>query len=328
MVNIAMQVVNPSLITGKKVLLRLDIDVPIENGEVKEDFRLRADLETVKLCLENASQVIAIGHVGRPGGKIVPELSVEPVRKWFESRGFRLNILENLRFDPREDVCDVAYAKELATMGEIYINEAFAAHHPAASTTILPTLIPHFAGLRFAQEVEKLTEIKNDSKKPFIALMGGAKVEDKLPVINVLAKFADAVLVGGKLVSEIRDKNLSLPKNVLVGKLNEDGFDIAPETILSWKNLILNAKMIVWNGPLGKFEDPKNSATKEIARIVLDSAADIIIGGGDIIAALGQYGLLNEAESKAFVSTGGGAMLKFLVDGTLPTIQYLTSSNK
>ncbi len=323
MVSIAMQVVNPSQVTGKKVLLRLDLDVPIENGEVKENFRLRADLPTLKMCLENASQVIVLGHVGRPKGKVVPELSVEPVRKWFESLGFKLNILENLRFDPREDACDIEYAKELAQMGDIFVNEAFASHHPATSTTVLPTLLPRLAGLRFAQEVEKLTTVKNKPKKPFVAIIGGAKIEDKLPVIEVLAKTANAVLVGGKLVTEIREQNLSLPKNVMVGKLNENRFDIAAETVLSWKSLFMNAKMIVWSGPLGKFEDPKNSATYEIARMVLDSTAEVIIGGGDTIAALGQYGLLKEAEDKAFVSTGGGAMLKFLVTGTLSTIKAL-----
>lgn len=322
-----MQVVSSPVIQNKKVLLRLDIDVPIENGEVTEDFRLRAGLPTLKMCLENASQIIVLGHVGRPKGKVVPELSVEPVRIWFAGQGFKLKFLENLRFDKREDACDIEYAKELAQMGDIFANEAFAAYHPASSTTVLPTLLPHFAGLRFAKEVEKLTAVKNPPaggpKKPFVAIMGGAKVKDKLPVIEVLAKSADVVLVGGKLVSEIREQNLSLPKNVMVGMLNEDGFDIAQETILSWARLIKNAKMIVWSGPLGKFEDPKNSATCEIARMVLDSTAEVIIGGGDTIAALGQYGLLKKAESKVFVSTGGGAMLKFLVDGTLPTIKVL-----
>lgn len=314
-------------------MLRLDIDVPLEKGEVKEDFRLRADLDTVKLCLENASQVIAIGHIGRPEGKIVPALSVEPVRKWFIEQGFsnsKLKILENLRFDPREDNCDPAYAGELAGMGEVYVNEAFAAYHPASSTTILPTLLPHFAGLRFAKEVEKLTEVRNNPKKPFVAIMGGAKVKDKLPVIKVLAEKADAVLVGGKLVAEIKEQNVSLPKNVMVGKLTEDGFDIASETVLSWSNLISKAAQIVWNGPLGKFEDLpagrqvlQNDATKKVAQMVLDSGAEIVIGGGDTVAALSQYGLLQKAEKLAFVSAGGGAMLKLLSDGTLPTIEAL-----
>ena len=138
-----------------------------------------------------------------------------------------------------------------------------------------------------------------------------------------MAKQADAVLVGGKLIAEIREENLNLPKNVMVGKLSEDGFDIAPETVESWRNLIARAKMIVWNGPLGKFEDPKNDATKKVAEMILDSGAQVIIGGGDSVAALSQAGLLQEAEKLAFVSVGGGAMLKFLAEGTLKIIEAL-----
>lgn len=322
-----MQVVNVSLISGKKVILRYDIDVALNP---LEDFKLKAGLATLKLCLENAQQVTIIGHIGRPEGKVVPELSVEPIRKWFKDQavpagrqGYSLNILENLRFDPREEACDLQYAKQLATMGDVYVNEAFSSYHPAVSTTILPTLLPHAAGLRFAEEVRKLTEVRENPKVPFIAIMGGAKVSDKLPVIKVLAEKADAVLVGGKLVSEIRERNISLPKNVLVGKLNEDGFDIAPETTESWKNLIAKAAMIVWNGPVGKFEDPRYNQTAKIIQLILDSQAEIIIGGGDSVAALSNANLFEKAQQKAFVSVGGGAMLKLFADGILPTIEAL-----
>ncbi|MDD5416262.1 MAG: phosphoglycerate kinase [Candidatus Daviesbacteria bacterium] len=360
-----MQIISPQFVSGKKVLLRLDIDVPIgkssvishqssdQNLVVLEDFRLRAGLPTLKMCLENAQETIVMGHIGRPEGKAVEELSVAPIKQWFEDQGLRshltsgkLKLLENLRFDPREEAGDLSFAKELANMGDVFVNEAFASYRPAVSTTILPTLLPHYAGLRFAEEVRVLAGVRNPptggSKKPFVAIMGGAKVADKLSVIKVLAEKADAVLVGGKLISEIRTENLSLPKNVLVGMLNEDGFDIAPQTTSAWAGLIRQSRMIVWNGPLGKFEDPKNDATKKIARMVLDSGAQVIIGGGDTISALREYGLLSEVEEKAFsasdseredakadkpsrfISTGGGAMLKFLTDGTLPTIEALS----
>lgn len=327
-----MQVVNPEIISGKTILLRYDIDVALRlpsvaqgKPSVAEDFKLRAGLDTLKLCLEHASEVVMMGHVGRPDGKVVPEFSVEPIRRWFETQvpSDKLQILENLRFDPREESCDLEYARQLAAMGDIYINEAFSAYHPAVSTTVLPTLLPHFAGLRFAEEVRALREVRDNPKKPFVAIMGGAKVSDKLPVIQVLAKKADAVLVGGKLIHEIREQNIALTANVLVGKLSEDGSDIAQETTEAWKRLIMRAAMIVWNGPVGKFEDPKNEQTKRLARIILDSTAEIVIGGGDSVAALSQYGLFEEAQQKAFVSVGGGAMLKFLTDGTLPTIKAL-----
>lgn len=339
-----MQVVIPQLISGKKVLLRYDIDVALENGQVMEDFKLRAGLETLKLCLQKASKVVLMGHVGRPAGKLVPDLSVKPIREWFGSQGYendlrtgKLVILENLRFDPREEAADPEYAKNLAAMGEFYVNEAFSSYHPAVSTTVLPTLLPHAAGLRFAKEVESLLGVRNNPKKPFVAVMGGAKVADKLPVIKVLAEKADAVLVGGKLVAEIKDENIQLPANVMVGKLNEDGFDIAAETVESWANMIKSAKMIVWNGPVGKFEDPKYDGTAKVAGMILDSSAEIVIGGGDTVAALNACGLLEKAfsaseseredakmKSSVFISVGGGAMLKLMADGTLPTIEVLS----
>ncbi len=321
MVNIGMQIVNPQIVSGKKVLLRLDLDVPVENGEVTEDFRLKAGISTLKLCVQNASKVIVIGHLGRPAGKDTA-FSLDPVRRWFEQNGFpQIEMLENLRFDPREESLDMGFAQKLACMADVYIFEAFASHRLAVSTTILPTIMPHACGLRFAKEVETLERVRNNPKKPFVAIMGGAKASDKLPVIEVLVKKADAVLVGGKLVSEIQNSKFKIQNNVLVGKLTEDGFDIAEETLESWRRFILEAKEIVWNGPVGKFEDPKNDATKKLAEIILQSDADIIIGGGDSIAALNQAGLLEKAEEKAFISTGGGAMLKLLSDGTLPTIE-------
>ncbi|MBI2019660.1 phosphoglycerate kinase [Candidatus Daviesbacteria bacterium] len=346
-----MQTVSAQIIANKKVLLRYDIDVQITAGKVTEDFKLSAGLPTLKLCLENASQVILMGHLGRPEGRVVAELSVEPVRQWFASQGFsadlqsgKFKILENLRFDPREEAGDPGFAKELAAMGEIYVNEAFGSYRPAVSTTVLPSLLPHYAGINFAKEIAVLSEVKNNPKKPFVAIMGGAKVKEKLPVIEMLAQKADAVLVGGKLVHELRDYHegdpsspaLPVPQddevrlesvrtlsNIFVGRLNEDGLDIASETVDAWSNLISRAVMIIWNGPLGKFEEPKNDATKKVAQMLLESNAKVIIGGGDTVAALGQYGLLQTAEEKTSVSVGGGAMLKFLTDGTLPTIEAL-----
>lgn len=334
-----MEVITQDLISGKKVLLRYDIDVALGKGtgdrlQVTEDYKLKAGIPTLQFCLQYAQTVTILGHIGRPEGKVVDELKVEPIIEWFKTQGFvedlgsgKLTILENLRFDPREDEADLEFAKELSLKGDVYINEAFSAYRPAASTTVLPTLLPHAAGLHFAQEVKKLTEVRNPPaggpKKPFVAIMGGAKVTDKLPVISALAKNADCVLVGGKLVSDIRQQNIDLPKNVLVGKLNGDGFDIALETVESWRSLISGAKMIVWNGPLGKSEDPKYNQTEIIAKMILESGAEVVIGGGDSVAALNQYGLLKEAEQNAFISVGGGAMLKLLADGTLPTIEAL-----
>lgn len=349
-----MQVVTREFIKGKKVLLRYDIDVALGKGkgyrvQVTEDFKLKAGIETVKLCLGNASKVIIIGHLGRGNP---PALSAKPIQGWFEKKlgekvdfadtlakaaqsDAKIVLLENIRFFHGEvpgaeyhaqctsKTCDVDFAKQLVSLAEVYVNEAFSSHNPAASTTIVPTLMPHFAGIHFVKEVETLLNVRNNPKKPFVAIMGGAKVADKLPVIAVLARSADAVLVGGKLVHEIKEQNVILPKNVLVGKLKEDGFDIAPETTDSWKPLIMKAAQIIWNGPLGKCEDPKNDQTKKVVEMILESQAEVVIGGGDSVAALNQYHLLQKAQQKALVSVGGGAMLKLLSDGTLPTIEAL-----
>lgn len=327
-----MQVVTPELVKDKTVLLRLDLDVPIENGKVIDDLRLMAGMDTLGLCLEHAKSVIIMGHIGRPGGKVVPELSVKPIVEWLE-QGYghiqlpvgKLHILENLRFEPGEEVCDPAFAKELANYGNFFVNEAFASHHKSASTTVLPNLIPHAAGLNFAHEVKTLLKIRNNPEKPFVAIIGGAKLEDKLPVVEVLAKVADAVLVGGKLPAEIKDKNISIPPNVLIAKMNEEGFDISKDAIEGFKKLILNAKQIVWAGPMGKYEDPKyNAGNQELAKAILASNAKIIIGGGDTLNALSEFeSEFAKLDDRCFISTGGGAMLKLLSEGTLPTIEAL-----
>lgn len=323
-----MQVVAPELIENKRVLLRLDLDVPLENGVIKDDTRLLAGMDTLGLCLEFASQVTICGHLGRPEGKEDHNLTVKPIVDWLEE-GYghiqlpkdKLHILENLRFEPGEDAADPVFAKELASHGDFYVYEAFATHKPAASTTIVPSLLPHAAGLRFAAEVEELTQVRENPIRPMVVILGGAKVEDKLPVIKAMASKADVVLVGGKLAAEIKEKGIEgLGPNVMVAKLTEDGFDISDETVGAWSNLIKTAKEIVWNGPLGKFEDPKNNQSEKIAKAIIESGAKSIVGGGDTILALTQYGLV---EQFGFVSTGGGAMLKLLSEGTLPTIEAL-----
>ncbi len=358
-----MQGVTSEFVKGKKVLLRYDIDVALRPAQGKlvvgEDFKLRAGLDTLKLCLENAAKVIIIGHLGRPFATVEDEkkgspseLSAKPIQEWLQQTlgqevAFAENLeqaaqfsgkvvlLENIRFFHGEvpgldyhttcisKTCDIDFAHQLAALGEVYVNEAFSSHNKGASTTIVPTLLPHGAGLHFIKEVETLIAVRNHPKKPFVAIMGGAKVKDKLPVINILTKEADAILVGGKLIGEIHEQNPDLPKNVMVGRLNENGLDIADETIEAWRSLISKAAQIIWNGPVGKFEDPKNSATKKLAQMILDSEAKTVIGGGDSVAALSQYGLLERAEGKTFVSVGGGAMLKILAEGTLPTIEAL-----
>lgn len=342
-----MEVVTPQLISGKRVLLRMDIDVPLRQAqgrqgrwkmEVEDDFRLKAGLPTLKLCLEHAQSVVVMGHLGRPEGKEVPELSVAPIVEWLENQEVekeipqgKIHFLENLRFEPGESFEQAQnedevlnYAKELAKLGDVFINESFAAYRPSASTTVLPTLLPHGAGLRFAHEVKVLTGVRENPKRPLIAIVGGAKVEDKLPLVEALSGFCDAVLVGGLLPKGIKDKNIQVSKNVMLGKLNEAGIDLSEESIDAFARLVKGAKQIIKNGTIGKWEDPYGIlGTEKLARAVLESEAETIVGGGDIIAALGKLGLLERFEQKGLVSVGGGATLNFLINGTLPTIEAL-----
>ena len=323
-----MQVVTPELIQNKRVLLRLDLDVPLENGVIQDDTKILAGMDTLGLCLEFASSVTICGHLGRPEGKEDPALSVKPIVDWLEE-GYghiqlphgKLHILENLRFESGEDAADPEFAKELASHGDFFVYEAFSSHRPAASTTVVPTLLPHAVGLRFAQEVDELMQVRENAIRPLVVILGGAKVDTKMPVIKAMAAKADVVLVGGKLAAEIKEQGIAdLPTNVMVAKLNEDGFDISEETTAAWVNLLKTAKEVVWNGPLGKFEEDKYNQTQKIAQAIIDSGAKSIIGGGDTISAATKYGLIDKF---TFVSVGGGAMLKLLADGTLPTIEAL-----
>jgi phosphoglycerate kinase len=322
-----MKLLSASFVKDQIVLLRLDLDVPIKNGKVEDDFRLMAGMETLGFCLEHAKTVILMGHIGRPEGKEVPSLSVQPIIDWIidgyghiQLPKHKLHVLENLRFEPGEDAADPEFAKELASYGNVFVNDAFASYHPSASTTVLPTLLPHAAGFRFNEEVETLMQVRNHPVRPLIAILGGAKLEDKLPVVEKMSQIADWVLVGGKLAKELIDSGKRVGANVMVGELTPDGEDISEKTLSEWKSILPRAKQILWNGPVGKFEDPKNDATEKLAHAITLTQAKTIIGGGDTLSALNHGHFL---EKFSFVSTGGGAMLKFLVDGTLPTIEAL-----
>lgn len=330
-----MKVVSEELVKDKKVLLRYDIDVPIENGHVMEDLRLQAGLRTLQVCLENAKEVIMMGHIGRPYGKEDPKYSVKPVYEWFEHyfqghvpENFKL--LENLRFEEGEEASSLEYAKELAALGDFFVNEAFASHNPSASTTLLPTLLPHAAGFCFAEEVEVLTEARNNPKKPLIVIIGGAKVADKYKSVVAFSKFADKVLVGGLLPKKIKEEKLEVSENVVLADLASSGIDISTSSLENFIQLIKTARQVIWAGPVGKYEDQEGLvATRKIAETLFNSASHsdlkVIAGGGDTTASLGKLGLLDEFldHDNIFVSTGGGAMLKLLTDGTLPTIKAL-----
>ncbi len=295
---------------GKRVLVRGDLDVPLRDGAVTDDTRIRECLPTIKYLLEHGASVILMGHLDRPEGRVVEKLKMAPVQeKLTELLGSsNFTLRENLRFNPGEENNDPEFAKELASQGDFYVNEAFAASHRAhASVVGVPQLLPHCAGLHFVKEVENLSKVIENPQKPLVFVIGGAKPETKMPLVEEFKKKTDFVLVGGKLAAS--------------NDLAKDGLDINSEAIQRFLEIIKTARTIVWNGPMGKYEDEKwQEGTRKIAVAIAQSPGFKVVGGGDTIAALTKFGLLVKMD---YVSTGGGAMLEFLAKGTLPGIDAL-----
>lgn len=331
----------------KKVLIRIDSDVDIKKGKIVDDTRLTSSLETIKYVLTHNGSVIIIGHSGRPDGKENPEYTLKPVAEWFkeEFKGLledikldtfkgwsitpHLSLLENLRFFKEEEDNEHDFAKKLANLGDIYVNEAFAVSHRAhASTSSIAKLLPSYAGFHLQKEVESLSKILENPKKPLIILIGGAKLETKLPLVEKMHRIADYVLVGGKIAEEHRtllkvqhEKVEGHKSLVLVADNTPDGLDITEKDAENFMQILSLGNTIVWNGPLGKMGDPKTEEnTLKVARCIADSKAYTVVGGGDSLSLLTQHHLLSKF---SFVSTGGGAMLEFLSGKNLPGIKAL-----
>jgi phosphoglycerate kinase len=326
---------------NKKIIIRLDLDVPLTNGTVKDTTRLTAILPTLQLLSHAAAQTIIIGHLGRPEGKVVPDLSLKPVAQalsqllgetitFVDTLDQPINpqdktiMLENLRFYPGEEANDPGFTQQLASFGDLFVFEAFAVSHRAAASTVgITQLLPSFAGLRVATELKNLSLILDQPTHPLLVIIGGAKIETKLPVINNLLSQADNIFVGGRLPKEIQEKNMTFPEKVVIAHMNDSGLDIDQASQTTAVKLIENAKMIVWNGPVGKFEDPTaQKGTQTIANAIARSSAQTIIGGGETNEAVTQFGVQDKIY---FTSVGGGAMLEFLSGKQLPA---LTALNK
>ena len=298
-------------VTNKKVLLRLDLDT---NPDLN-DLRIKSSYETLDYLKDKASEIIILAHKGRPNGKFDESLSLKPFQKIFDKWGAQVH--ENLRFDPREMENDSKYAKELATLGDVYINDAFASsHRNHASIVSLPKLLPHAAGFRFEKEVNNLSKVF-DPVRPLVILISGIK-KDKLEMIEPLSVLADKVLVGGRLPAYAEISNSD---KIILGNLIADKEDITVNTIEKFKEEIAKAKTIVLAGVLGKYEDEGHSqGTKEIFTAVANSKAFKIAGGGDSLIAIERYNLTEKFD---WISVGGGASLEFLTKKSLPGIEVL-----
>jgi phosphoglycerate kinase len=330
-------------VAGKRVLVRADLNVPLENGEVADDTRIRAALPTLQLLIErDAAAITVCSHLGRPKGPD-PKYEIAPVAARLQELlgGVdRVRVLENTRFDPRETANDPELARELAGGHDLYVNDAFgSAHRAHASTEGVAHLLPAYAGLLLERELQELGNLVESPEHPFVAIVGGAKVEDKIGVLRSLAERADVVLVGGKMAEEIRanpiDVPVKLPSDVVAASAFEAdaesktvavdevpdgwlGLDIGPATREGYAKRIEMARTVFWNGPMGVFEWPRFAeGTLAVARAVADADAHTVVGGGDSVRAIEEAGLADRID---WVSTGGGASLELLEGKELPGV--------
>jgi phosphoglycerate kinase len=333
-------------VAGKTVLVRSDLNVPLEDGEVADDTRIRASLPTLTLLLEGrAKEVRVCSHLGRPKSEEDrARYAMAPVERRLRELlpDERLHVLENTRFHAGETKNDPASAQELAAGCDLYVNDAFgSAHRAHASTEGVAHLLPAYAGLLLLAELEHLGKLLGDVERPFVLISGGAKVDDKLAVLENLGGRADTVLIGGKMAEQVRVENpldfpVELPSDVIgAAAFAEDaesgtyafdalpdgwlGLDIGPETCERFAQAIASARTIFWNGPMGVFEWPRFAeGTKAVAQAVAaNEQAFSVVGGADSVRALNELGL---ADKISWVSTGGGASLELLEGKELPGV--------
>ncbi len=358
-------------VAGRSVLVRADFNVPLADGVITDDLRIRAALPTLQWLLDRGAKVTACTHLGRPKGEPDPRYSVAPVRARLAELAPGVELLENLRFDPGETGNDPAFVAELCAGHDLYVNDAFGASHRAhASIVGPPMLLPSAAGRLLAKEVEVLLGIRAEPRRPFTAITGGSKVSDKLGVLTALLDIADDIVIGGgmcftffgamghsvgsslfeadqvetcaKLLDEHGDR-LHLPEDVVGlgpgGKIGEPsaggevrnfgrslpdgwmGLDIGPGAAAAFGDIIGESRTVLWNGPMGVFEDPRFEAgTRSVAQAVAECRGFTVIGGGDSAAAIAQFGLADQVDH---ISTGGGASLELIEQGDLPGLEAL-----
>lgn len=381
-------------VAGKKVLVRVDFNVPLnDKGEITDDTRITASLPTIQYLLEQKAAVILMAHLGRPKGQIKPELSLAPVAKHLgkllgkkilfasdcvgeaaQAAASKLKpghilLLENLRFHKEEEKNDMEFAEKLASLADLYVNDGFGVSHRAhASVEGVTHFLPAAAGFLLEKEIQYVGQAVTNPLHPFVAIIGGAKVSDKIGVISNLLDKVDTLLIGGGMAntflaaegykmgkSLVEEDKLDLAKELLakakknkvnmllptdlvmaaafapdaehvtekVKNLNQAymALDIGAETSKAYAEALADAKMIVWNGPMGVFEmDAFCKGTEAVAKAVAKSRATSIVGGGDSVAAIEKLGL---AKRITHISTGGGASLEYLEGKVLPGVAAL-----
>jgi phosphoglycerate kinase len=336
-------------VAGKRVLVRADLNVPLDDGRVADDTRIRAALPTLELLLERGAGEIAVcSHLGRPKGPD-PAFAIAPVAERLAELlpDERVRVLENTRFLPGETANDPETARSLAEGMDLYVNDAFgSAHRAHASTEAVARLLPAYAGLLLLAELEHLGRLLGDIERPFVLVAGGAKVEDKLGVLENLGDRADTVIVGGKMAEELREGArlpfpVELPTDVVAAaSFDADaesriapydsvpngwlGLDIGPESRARFGGLIRGARTVFWNGPMGVFEWERFAGgTKAVAEAVAAVDGYTVVGGGDSVRAIAELKLDDDV---SWVSTGGGASLELLEGKVLPGVAAIPAA--
>ena len=361
-------------VAGKRVLVRTDFNVPLKDVDgrvvVADDFRIRAAVPTLSWLIDRGATVVCASHLGRPDGKKDERYSMDPVARHVRSLLPGVEVLENLRFNAGETANDAAFTASLVEGFDLYVNDAFGVSHRAhASLVGPPTVLPSAAGRLVQHEVETLGGLLSEPKKPFVAIVGGAKVADKLGVLKALAKVADSIIVGGGMAftflgaqgrsiggslfdaSHLDDcaallgghAEILLPTDIVAlspgssfgpgetsgdvdtftGDLPEGwvGLDIGAQSAASFASVIANAGTVLWNGPMGAFEDERFAlGTRAVGAAVASCGGNSVVGGGDSCRAIEEMGLVDQI---SFMSTGGGASLEFLEFGDLPGLAAL-----
>jgi phosphoglycerate kinase len=356
-------------VDGTHVLVRTDFNVPMVGGRITDDLRIRRSLETLTWLLDRgAALVTTASHLGRPHGRPDPAYDMAPVRQRLHelltARGAdagRVEVLQNLRFDPREEAGDLSFAKELVAGEDLFVDDAFAAAHRAHASIIgPPRYLPSAGGRVLIRETQVLGVLLEGAAHPFVAVLGGSKVSDKLGVIGALLERVDALVVGGGMCFTFlaaqghsvgaslfeadqvdncarllaAGRPILLPSDLVVLGPDDQvrqagpdvpdgwkGLDIGPGTAGEFADAIARASTIFWNGPMGVFEDARFAAgTRAVAEAVADARGFTVVGGGDSAAALAGFGLFDRVDH---VSTGGGASLEFLERGDLPGLAAL-----
>ena len=357
-------------LSGKRVLVRTDFNVPLDHHddgsvEIVDDFRIKSALPTIEWLTERGATVVTASHLGRPKGEPKPEFSMDPVRARLAELAPGVELLENLRFDPGETGNDPAFVGRLVDGIDAYVNDAFGASHRShASIVGPPQHVPSAMGRLLEKEVDVLLGLRNKPKHPFVAVLGGAKISDKLGVIEALLETVDGIIIGGAMCftffaaqgkpigdslfepdmvdtcgellakAESMGKTIHLPDDITgvdatgafatFGSRLPDGaigYDIGPGSAAAFTDVIMDARMVFWNGPMGMFEDERfESGTRTVAQAMAGTKAFTVVGGGDSAAALAQFRLDDEVDH---VSTGGGASLELLENGDLPGFEAL-----